>query len=196
MVWPYALVDQNICSTWDSQRGIWSPQGKRWTLLEDFPWWVKVSCLLHSKLKKEPHSRCYTYAGKYSKAACIDVGILPLGFPKPMTSPPSVTCNAIHLDSQHYKIDPPANKHKFDYPKTPQYQPTSENIQKLKKWLLDQFAAMVFNNSRKFPSMSSPPAYIHLKEGSTPKPNITLFQYCTTVAYWPLTKPSIRDTLV
>ena len=34
----------------------------------------------------------------FSKAACIDVGILPPCFPKPMISPPSVTCNAVHQD--------------------------------------------------------------------------------------------------
>ena len=35
--------------------------------------------------------------------------------------------------------------------------------------MLDQLATLVFNNSRKFPVMSSPPAYIHVKEDSTPK---------------------------
>ena len=66
-------------------------------------------------------------------------------------------------------IDPPANKTKFNNPKTPLYLPTSENIQKLKEWLLDQFAATVFDNSGKFPAMSSSPAHIHLKEVATPK---------------------------
>ena len=40
---------------------------------------------------------------------------------------------------------------------------------KLKEWLLERFATMVFNSSGKFPAMSGPPAHIHLKEGSTPK---------------------------
>ena len=35
-------------------------------------------------------------------------------------------------NSQHHKIDPLANKHNFNYPKTPPYPPASENIQKLK----------------------------------------------------------------
>ena len=65
------------------------------------------------------------------------------------------------------KIDLPTNKHKFIYPKTPPHPPTSEKIEKLEKWLLDQFATATFNNSRKFPAMSDPPAHIHLKEGST-----------------------------
>ena len=100
----------------------------------------------------------------FSKAACVDVGILPPCFLKPMTSPLLATCDAIH-----HKINPPANKTKFNYPKTPLYPPTGENIQKLKEWLLDQFAITVFNNSRIFPAMSGPPAHIYLKEGATPK---------------------------
>ena len=47
----------------------------------------------------------------YRKAACIDVGILPPWFPKPITLPPLVTCDAVHPDIQHHKIDPSANKH-------------------------------------------------------------------------------------
>ena len=57
----------------------------------------------------------------------------------------------------------------FNNPKTPPYLPTSDTIQKLKEWVLDQFATTVFNNSVKFPAMSSPPAHIHLKESATPK---------------------------
>ena len=84
--------------------------------------------------------------------------LLPPCFPKPMTLPPSVTCDAIHPNPQQHKIDPPANKHKSNYPKSPLYPPTGENIQKLKKkkngcWI----------------NLPPPPAHIHLKEGSTPK---------------------------
>ena len=38
----------------------------------------------------------------FSKAAYIDVGILSPCFPKHMTSPSSVTCNAVHPDIQHH----------------------------------------------------------------------------------------------
>ena len=34
---------------------------------------------------------------------------------------------------------------------------------------MDRFATTVFNNSGKFPAISSPAAHIHLKEGATPK---------------------------
>ena len=56
-----------------------------------------------------------------------------------------------------------------NYPRTPPFSPTSENVPKLKEWLLERFATTVFNSSGKFPAMSGPPAHIHLKEGSTPK---------------------------
>ena len=56
------------------------------------------------------------------KTACIDVGIFPPDFPKPMTSPSSVTGDVAHPDIQRHKIDPPENKHKFIYPQTPPYQ--------------------------------------------------------------------------
>ena len=105
----------------------------------------------------------------FSKAACLDIGILPPCFPKPMTSPPSKICEAIRPDIQRHNIQNPAKTPKFDYPKTPPYPPNNSNIQKLKEWLLDNFATTVFNNSGKFPAMSGPPAHIHLKEGATPK---------------------------
>ena len=118
-------------------------------------------------MRAKPQSRLCIYAT--SKAACIDVGILPPCFPRPMTSPPSVRCGAIHPGTQPHKTDPPPNKLKFYNPKTPPYLPTSENIQNLKKCLLDQFATTMFNKSRKFPAMSGPPAHIHLKDGAIPK---------------------------
>ena len=128
--------------------------------------WLPVTFKIGNRSTKQALYICSEIQVIYfNKAACIiDIGILPPWFPKSMTSLPSATCNAIH-----HKIDPPANKTNFNNPKTPPYLPTSENIQKLKEWLLDQFATTVFNNSGKFPAMSGPPAHIHLKEGATPK---------------------------
>ena len=83
-----------------------------------------------------------------------------------MTSPSSVTCDAIHPGTKPHKTDPPPNKPTFNYPKTPPYPLTSENIQNLKKWRLDQFATTVFNKSGKFLAMFGPPAHIHLKDGA------------------------------
>ena len=81
-----------------------------------------------------------------------------------MTLLPLATCDAVL-----HKIDLPANKSKFNYFKTPPYPSTTDNVRELKEWLLDQFVTTIFNNSGKFPTMSSLPAHIHLKEGATPK---------------------------
>ena len=86
-----------------------------------------------------------------------------------MTLLPSVTFNAIHPDTHLHKTDPSPNKPNFDYPKIPPHPPTSENIQYLKKWLLEQFATTVFNKSGKFPAMFGPPAHIHLNDNAIPK---------------------------
>ena len=44
------------------------------------------------------------------------------------------------------------------------YPATEENIPKLKAFILDQFKDSAFNNKTiPFPSMSAPPAHIHLK---------------------------------
>ena len=92
--------------------------------------WLPVTFEIGGRTTKQTLYICNKIQVIYfSKAACIDVGILPPYFPRPMTSPPSVTCDPIHPVTQPHKAD----KLKFDYPKTPLYPLTSENIQNLKK---------------------------------------------------------------
>ena len=65
-VQPYALVDWHTCSTWDSQKGTWSPlKKKRYAPSEDFLWYVKVGYLSHLKLGVEPQSWLCIYVTKY-----------------------------------------------------------------------------------------------------------------------------------
>ena len=87
----------------------------------------------------------------FSKAACIDLSILPPCFPKPMTLPPSLSVmwDVMHPDPQ------------------------------LKQWLLDRFASTVFNNSGKFLAISGPHSPPKRFDPPT-QPNMTLFQYHTT----------------
>ena len=106
----------------------------------------------------------------------MDVGILPPCFPKPMTSPPSlidpIRCDAAHSKPRLSEVDlseKQKTKTNSNYPRTPSFSPTRENVPKLKEWLLERVATTVFNSRGKFPAMSGPPAHIHLKEGSTPK---------------------------
>ena len=95
--------------------------------------WLPVTFRIGDRSMKQALYICSKVQVIYfRKETCIDVGILPPCFPKSMTAPPSVTCDAIH-----HKINPPANKTKFNNPKTPPYPPTSENIQKLKEKLLN-----------------------------------------------------------
>ena len=70
-------------------------------------------------------------------------------------------CTYMHHGNHREKKKKKKNS---NYPRTPPFSPTSENVPKLKEWLLERFATTVFNSSGKFPAMSGPPAHIHLKE--------------------------------
>ena len=48
-----------------SQKESWSTLEKKCASLEDFPWCVKVACLLHSKLESDPRNRRSTYEARY-----------------------------------------------------------------------------------------------------------------------------------
>ena len=125
--------------------------------------WLPVAFKVGEKTTKQAH-------------ACINVGILPPCFPRPMISPPSlidpIRCDAVNSEPRLPEVDL-SEKQKTNTnsnnPRTLPFSPTSENVHKLKKWLLERSANTVFNSSGKFPAMSGPPAHIHLKEGSTPK---------------------------
>ena len=84
----------------------------------------------------------------------------------------SVTYNALLPDPQHHILNPLTHEFKPGLNKTPQipnhfktphYPTTNENIDKLKKWMLNQFAALVFNSCRKFPAMSRCQTHMHPK---------------------------------
>ena len=125
--------------------------------------WLPVTFKVGEKTTKQALYICRNVQVLYfSKDACINVC-----FPRPMISPPSlidrIRCDAVYSESRLPEVDLSEKQ------KTPSFSPTSKNIHKLKKWLLERFANTVFNSSRKFPAMSGPPAHIHLKEGSTPK---------------------------
>ena len=137
--------------------------------------WLPVTFKVGEKTTKQALYICRNVQILYfSKDACMDVGILPPCFPKPMTSPPSlidpIRCDAAHSKPRLSEVDlSEKTKTNSNYPRTPPFSPTSENVPKLKEWLLERFATTVFNSRGKFPAMSGPPAHIHLKEGSTPK---------------------------
>ena len=78
--------------------------------------WLPVTFKVGKKTTKQALYICRKVQVIYfSKATCIDVGILTPCFPKPMTSPLSVIYYAVQPDIQRHKIDPPANIHKSIY---------------------------------------------------------------------------------
>ena len=56
-------------------------------------------------------------------------------------------------------------------PKTLPFDPTPENIPKMKQWLLDRYASSTFNTCphRALPCLSGPPMEIHIDKDATPK---------------------------
>lgn len=111
----------------------------------------------------------------FSKAACIDVGILFPHFPTPITMAAQSDVNwmtnghtaAVCLPNMEQqkstKLQLPIR------PEEPSFPANEENVKNLKKWLLKQFANSAFKTEGQFPAMSGKPAHIHLKEGAVPK---------------------------
>ena len=97
----------------------------------------------------------------FSKAACIDVTILPNTFPQPMCS----DSPAEELGNIQTKQIPPSLPNR---PTQLPFPPVPENIPKLKQFLLDQFADTAFNATAPFPQMNTPPAHIYLKPDAVP----------------------------
>ena len=117
-----------------------------WRVLLDMPG------LVGEKTRKQALYICRNVQVLYfSKDACIDVGILPPCFPRPMISPPSlidpIRCDAVHSEPHLPEADL-SEKQKTNansnYPRTPPFSPTSKNVHKLKKWLLERFTKTVF----------------------------------------------------
>ena len=129
---------------------------------------------------RQPSKPC-TYAKKiqrlyFSKAASIDIGILPKDFPNPAaTTSPQTDMAMQYLPSasirQELDTSSKHNKVKDQLPMRPKkllFLPTEQNIPWL-KLLLQHFANTSFRKNGEFPPMSGPAAHIHLKEGAVPK---------------------------
>ena len=94
-----------------------------------------------------------------SRQCCIALGIVPETFPHP----PKQCFNVDTVKDSPAAVPNKPNNVPFDA--------TSENIPRLREFLVNKFTETVFNRRAPFPKLSTPPAKIHLKENYTiPKP--------------------------
>ena len=111
---------------------------------------------------KQPLYMCNKVDHIYvSRKGCLGTNIIPTSFPFPMNTTDrsaSITSAEPVEDQQSPSLQSP--------PPRPDHLPfsaTIENITKLEQFIWDQFASSAFNKSTPVPSMSTPPAHIHLK---------------------------------
>ena len=125
--------------------------------------WLPVEFNVNGQKTKQPLYICDKIDRLYfSKSACIDVSILPKSFPHPMKIDQALAVNTSHTTEKVLRTTPPAR------PTTIPFEPTPENIPKLKQFIIDKFNTSAFNKSAPFPAMSTEPAHIHLKNDAVP----------------------------
>ena len=131
--------------------------------------WLPVVFVVNGRSTKQALYVCERVDRIYfSKAACMDVGILSKDFPVPM---PEVSTAAVVYHPSPIP-DPTPDPELPDRPAKPPYPPIKENVGKLKQWLVDAFSDTAFNKEGrqgKFPTLKGPPGRVHLKEGAVPK---------------------------
>ena len=121
--------------------------------------WIPMTFQINEHTTTQPLYICDKVDRIYvSRKGCTELNILPDTFPFPMTT----NVSSITTDNTDAA-------EKFPYcPQEIPFQPTDENIPKLKQYLLDQFAQTTFNKEGPFPSMNTKPALIHLQDGAIP----------------------------
>ena len=92
-----------------------------------------------------------------SKAACVELGLVPPDFPRPLPLVAAVRGMVSPADV------PPTR------PASMPFQPLEENVHRLEQWLLQQFSSTTFDTDRQpLRVMKGAPHHIHLKEGARP----------------------------
>ena len=116
--------------------------------------WLPVQFRIGNNETRQPLYICDKIDRIYfSRQGCTDTNILPPSFPYPMDNQTSVCGVESELPSRPTKLP---------------YPPTSENVDKLKNYLIDKFESSVFSRTKPFREMNCKPAHIHLKPGSVP----------------------------
>lgn len=128
--------------------------------LKSFGW---IEVLIVSKSKSTTQKVYFSHQVHrfyLSKAACIELCLIPAGFPH---------CNAILK-----AVDKPSNSNSKQRslpikPDKMPFDPDEKNIDKLELYLKEAFSSSAFNPSPPFPEMANiTPAKIHLKHGAVP----------------------------
>ena len=107
----------------------------------------------------------------FSKAACIDVGILPRCFPHPMQ--PEVIAEKTRPDNHSVNVVQTRTGEQMSAwqqqgpAASMPYPPEERNVSKLKDHLINQFPS-VFNKSTPFQAMKCEPVHIHLRKDAKP----------------------------
>ena len=110
----------------------------------------------------------------FSKEACIAVKILSRNYPQPMEAmtiedqAQVILHDDIQMKSGKLKPRVPPKR-----PKLIPFEPTEENIPKLKQFLLDAFDSTSFNAEGVFPTLDVPPMKIHLRDDAVPRSHNT-----------------------
>ena len=110
-----------------------------------------------------------------SRNGCIALNILPKCFPEPMANAVFNISAALPGMAQADPLPTPnvdSSGNARILPIKPlvlPYEPTEENVDRLKQFLLDQFASTAFNVTGEFPCMTGTPMRIHLKPDAKPR---------------------------
>ena len=122
--------------------------------------WLPVKFEVEGNATTQPLFICDKVDRLYfSKQGCIETHILPPHYPQPMAH--SISSIPPILPTQ-LRPPPPKPPSHLPFPATP------ENVPKLEAYIREQFATTAFDNSAPFPSLSGPPAHIHLQPNAIP----------------------------
>ena len=129
--------------------------------LESFGW-INVKLILNKFSTIQPVYFSYKIKRFYmSKAACVELHLLPKNFPHCHALLPNMKEKNEQVDDKSSNI--PSRPLKIPFP------PLEENIDKLEKYLKDEFSSSAFNTAPPFPAMSNAiPAKIHAKPDAIP----------------------------
>ena len=131
--------------------------------------WLPVEFNVQGKTTKQALYICKKIQRLYfSKAACINIGMLLKDFPNPAaTTSPQANMAMQYLPSANTRQElDTCSKHKIKdqlpaRPKKLFFPPTEQNLPRFKEWLLHHFDSTSFRKNGEFPPMSGLATHIH-----------------------------------